>query len=97
MVKAICERPTKLRTYATADEYEMERYMNVAREAIGYAANKWNHFDWLAAGMDPSKAPPYKAPAFCPPDICLCCGDHQSCRDCWTEWLEQEDAQAAES
>ena len=59
-IKAICERPSKLRTYATADEYEMERYMNVAREAAVTA---------LQASGCPDIGPcpsPDEAPITCP-------------------------------
>ena len=39
-IKAILERPTKLNPRATADEYEMERYMNVANEAAKAIAGR---------------------------------------------------------
>jgi len=39
-IKGILERPTKLKPCATADEYEMERYMNVATEAAKAIAGR---------------------------------------------------------
>jgi len=36
-IKAICERPSKLSAGSDADSYQMERYMNVAKEAAAPA------------------------------------------------------------
>lgn len=76
-IKAICERPTKLRTYATADEYEMERYLNVAREAA---------IATLKDVLNPvGECPPIENRQ------ASCAAVNEDCARCWLSYLKGRD------
>ena len=83
-IRAVVERPSKLGPGRDADEYQMERYRNVAIEAVAAFCEKWNQENLDIDEEDGDRD--FVCPT--PSGICPVNAEY-NCRACWREALRE--------